>query len=176
MPGTGIPGINFASLASSGRYVLFSTDRKGLAPDDQDDRWDLFVRDLMARTTTRLRVASGGAVAAHNAYDLGISADGRYVLFLSFATNLLPGGSSGQHVYRHDRQTVQVDVGHAGADADGLSFAGSLSSDGRRAAFQSDSTNLVAVDTNSKLNIFVRDIVAGTTAIVSTGFRTGEQS
>jgi hypothetical protein len=178
-PGTGVPGISFASFAASGRFVLFSTDRDGLTPDDHNGRYDMFVRDVVAGTTTRLRVGVGGTLADDNAYDLGISSDGRYVLFLSFATNLLPGGSNEQHIYVHDRQllkTVQVDGGRGGAIANGLSYGGSLSADGRRAAFYSDSSNLVPNDSNGKLDVFVRDLTTGTTTMVSSAFRPSEQS
>ncbi|MFZ1428021.1 MAG: hypothetical protein WAS21_14755, partial [Geminicoccaceae bacterium] len=177
--GTGIPGVNWGSLAAGGRYIAFSTDRDGLTADDHDGDNDMFVRDIVAGTTVRLRVGVGGTLADSYTYELGISADGRYVLFLSAATNLLPGGSRDQHIYRHDRQrgvTVQVDGGLGGTAANGLAYGGSLSADGRRAAFYSEASNLVAVDSNGKLDVFVRDIGAGKTSIVSTGYKAGQQS
>lgn len=176
----GIPGVNSGSMTPDGRFAVFSTDRPGLVPGDTDDKYDLFIRDLVAGTTARLRPGVGGTLSQGTVgpYELGISTDGRYVMFLSGATNLLPGGSGGQHVYVHDRQervTVQVDRGRGGAQADELSYGGEISAGGGFAAFESLAGNLVASDSNGKIDVFLRDLGAGTTAIVSIGER-GQES
>lgn len=170
----GDPGINFGSMTPDGRFALFSTDRPGLVTGDTDGRYDLFVRDIAAGTTVRLRTGVGGALSEGGGgpFETAISADGRYVSFVSSATNLLPGGSSGQHVYVHDRRdgtTVQADRGRAGEQADDSSNGGEIAANDRFATFESQAGNLVVSDTNGKIDVFLRDLAAGTTAIVSVG-------
>ena len=100
-----------------------------------------------------------------------ISSDGRYVAFASTATNLVPGDTNGlSDVFVRDTvasTTRLVSVGTGGAQANGASDQPSISSDGRYVAFRSAASNLVASDTNGHTDIFVRDLVAGTTSRVS---------
>jgi Tol biopolymer transport system component len=103
------------------------------------------------------------------------SADGRYVAFESFATNLVGVGNDMNNrpdVFVHDRQTgitTRVSVDSFGAEGDNNSNFPSISSDGRYVAFQSDATNLVGVgnDTNPFSDIFVHDRQTGATTLVS---------
>jgi hypothetical protein len=101
-----------------------------------------------------------------------MSQDGRFVVFESLATNLIPGGTDGtREIYVRDRQngtTQIVSVATGGAIADGACFGPTISSDGRYVAFASNATNLDAGDTNDFRDVFVRDLQAGTTEIVST--------
>jgi Tol biopolymer transport system component len=102
---------------------------------------------------------------------------GRYVAFLSLASNLVPRDSNGrrnpllgQDVFVHDRQTGQITRISVAADqrqALGPSFDPSISADGRRVAFTSDAANLVLMDSNRVGDVFVRDRQAGTTVRVS---------
>src|SRR4029079_13004604 len=104
-----------------------------------------------------------------------INADGRWVAFVSGATNLVPGDTNGApDVFVHDRQTgttTRASVGPGGAEAIfDTSYRGgqvSISADGRRVAFESPFHNLVTGDTNGVYDVFVRDTQAGTTTRVS---------
>ncbi|HUC90125.1 MAG TPA: hypothetical protein VMR45_04960 [Patescibacteria group bacterium] len=170
-------GSKLASISANGRYVVFYAYPDTLVPNDTNGVGDTFVRDLVHHTTTRVNVASNGDQANGSSgieNPAQISADGRYVAFDSFATNLVPNDTNGrQDVFLHDRntgRTTRVSVGANGVEANANgsgSMAPALSEDGRYVAFASDSTNLVANDTNNSTDIFVRDRQHGTTTRVS---------
>jgi Periplasmic component of the Tol biopolymer transport system len=102
---------------------------------------------------------------------LSISADGRYVAFVSAATNLVSGDTNNfQDIFVHDRQTGQttrVSVASDGTQANGHSYAPSISADGRYVAFASLASNLVSGDTNGAWDVFVHDRQTGETTRVS---------
>src|SRR5205085_2668883 len=100
-----------------------------------------------------------------------ISADGRYVTFASYASNLVSGDTNGTlDVFVRDRignQTRRVSLAFDGAEANALSFWPAISADGHYVAFESAASNLVSNDTNGLIDIFVRDRVANQTTRVS---------
>jgi Tol biopolymer transport system component len=102
-----------------------------------------------------------------------ISADGRFVLFSSAASDLTTNDNNqlGVDVFLRDRAsntTVLVSANYSGTGgANGNSLAGQVSTNGRYAVFQSDSSDLLPDDTNSVSDIFVRDLQAGTNILVS---------
>ncbi len=98
-----------------------------------------------------------------------LSVDGRVLAFTSLADDLVAGDANGvaDVFVRDGSTTTRISTAIGGGDADGPSSHPSLSADGRYVAFQSDATNLVAGDTNSTTDIFVRDRFAGTTVLVS---------
>ncbi|MEV5964354.1 hypothetical protein AB0L70_21465 [Kribbella sp. NPDC051952] len=108
---------------------------------------------------------------------LGVSGHGRYVVFSSYASNLVPGDTNGQRdVFVRDLvrgQTTRVSVGDGGVQGDGESRQGSISADGRYVAFNSVASTLVPGDTNGEWDVFVRDLKAGRTTRVSVG-RSGQ--
>jgi Tol biopolymer transport system component len=113
--------------------------------------------------------ASGlSAVALDRTY---LSANGRHVAFWSSATNLVPNDTNGkQDVFVRDlvAGTIErVSVDSAGLEGDGDSTDPSISADGNLVAFQSAATDLVAGDTNARIDVFVRDRAAGTTVRAS---------
>jgi Tol biopolymer transport system component len=103
--------------------------------------------------------------------DPSISADGRYVVFQSFATGLVPGDTNKEpDIFVHDRQTgvtERVSISSSGAQANSQSNLASISGDGRYVAFSSYASNLVPNDTNYRQDIFVHDRVTGVTERVS---------
>ena len=102
-----------------------------------------------------------------------LSAHGRYVTFVSAASNLVPNDTNGvEDVFVRDRRTGRVlraSVGPGGRQADDGSVDPSISADGRLVAFTSVARNLVAGDTNGVRDVFVRDLRRGTTRRVSVG-------
>jgi Tol biopolymer transport system component len=122
-------------------------------------------------TTGRVSVDSAGAQENSSSYQSDISADGRYVAFMSFASNLVAGDTNGFYdIFVHDRvtgTTERVSVDSAGAQGNGQSLNPSISADGRYVAFHSDAINLVPGDTNPAGDIFVHDRVTGATERVS---------
>jgi Tol biopolymer transport system component len=125
----------------------------------------------MPGNTTRVSVATGGGQANSGSFDPSISADGRYVAFVSAATNLVSGDTNNfQDIFVHDRQTGQttrVSVASDGTQANGHSYAPSISADGRYVAFASLASNLVSGDTNGAWDVFVHDRQTGETTRVS---------
>jgi Tol biopolymer transport system component len=161
-------------ISPRGKLVVFSSDATDLVSKDGNGVSDVFVRDPEAGTTERVSVDSsgveGGAASVLHSSQC-ISGDGRFVVFVSSAANLVAFDSNNKSdVFLHDRRsgnTKRVSVDSAGAQANGDSDAPAISVDGRFVAFQSDATNLVAGDTNGASDVFVRDLQNGTTERVS---------
>jgi Tol biopolymer transport system component len=150
------------ALAGSGRYVAFRSLATNLVLGDTNERWDIFVHDRQTHTTERVSVASDGTQANGHSYAPSISDDGRYVVFRSAATNLVPNDTNERwDIFVHDRQThttERVSVASDGAQANGHSYAPSISDDGRVVAFESDATNLAAGDGNGATDVFVVEL------------------
>jgi Tol biopolymer transport system component len=136
--------------------------------------FDVFVRDRMLQVTRRVSVGPGGQQANNTSWQPAISADGRFVSFASYATNLVPGDTGGlADVFVRDRDaqvTQRVSVGPGGQQTNGgNSLVPVISAHGRFVAFTSFASNLVAGDTNNSPDVFVRDREAQGTQRVSVG-------
>ncbi|HEY9848816.1 MAG TPA: DUF4347 domain-containing protein [Leptolyngbyaceae cyanobacterium] len=149
------------SISADGRYVAFNSAASNLVSGDTNGASDIFVRDTLTNTTTRVSVDSMGNQANSSSFYPFISADGRYVTFRSTASNLVSGGTNGtSHIFVRDtltNTTTLVSVDSMGNQGNGFSQSASISADGRYVAFYSDATNLVSGDTNNSPDIFVRD-------------------
>ena len=126
----------------------------------------------LAPNVERVSVSSTGAQADSDSSAPSISADGRYVAFESYASNLVAGDNNGlKDVFVRDRQTgtvERVSVSGDGAESNGYGFfAPSISGDGRYVAFDSNASNLVPGDTNDATDVFVHDRQTGATERVS---------
>ena len=158
------------SISADGRYVAFHSYADNLVSGDTNLSPDVFVHDRQTGQTTRVSVASDGTQANNVSARPSISADGRYVAFISYADNLVSGDTGYVDVFVHDRQTGQttrVSVATGGGQANGNSYGPSISADGRYVAFESDATNLVSGDTNFSTDVFVHDRQTGQTTRVS---------
>ncbi len=158
------------SISADGRYVAFFSGADNLVADDTNFVRDVFVRDLVAGTTTRVSLKTGGLQATDHSEGPSISADGRYVAFESSAGDLVDGDTNAMSdVFVHDREastTTRVSIASVTGDqANGPSTGASISADGRYVAFSSGATNLGA--SNGTSNVFVRDREDGTTTLVS---------
>jgi Tol biopolymer transport system component len=162
-----------ATISADGRYVAFSSEIRDLVPGDTNRKADCFVFDRRTRKVSR--VSLGGTHAVGHGWFRGskqgnqesngavISADGRYVAFVSTAKNLVPGDTnSHDDVFLRDLRTGRtrlVSVGLHGAGANGVSGAPSLSADGQTIVFLSRATNLIAKDKNgSDYDVFRLDL------------------
>lgn len=163
------------AISADGRYVAFTSAATNLVAGDTNGAIDVFVHDRQTGQTTRVSVASDGSQANSISFFPAISADGRFVAFLSNATNLVAGDTNGAiDVFVHDRQTGQttrVSVASDGAQANGASNVHpslpGISADGRFVTFASLATNLALNDTNGHADIFVHDRQTGQTTRVS---------
>lgn len=157
-------------ISADGRFVAFTSLASNLVPDDTNDQTDVFVRDMKRRTTQLASVGRSGGSARFGAFDGGISADGRYVVFSSGARLAKTDTNHSRDVYVRDlrrgrtRLMSRNDEGDPGND---YSFGGSISADGRFVAFDSEASNLSARDTPFTTDVFVRDRLKGATRRVS---------
>jgi Tol biopolymer transport system component len=158
-------------ISADGRFVAFTSDASNIVPGDTNSNRQIFVRDTLTNTTTRVSVDSAGNQTFSDSYNPSMSADGRFVAFYSGASNLIPGDTNRRlDVFVWDRltnTTTRVSLDSAGNQADGDSHYPSISADGRFVAFQSDASNIVPGDTNKRNDIFVRDTLTNTTTRVS---------
>ena len=159
------------AISAGGRYVAFVSEASNLVPGDTNGFFDVFLRDLQTSRTMRISVDSAGAEANGRSLKVVINADGRFVAFLSDASNLVPNDTNGTFdVFLHDvssGQTSRVSVDGSGAQANGMNDYIAISADGRFVTFHSAATNLVPGDTNGSEDVFVHDRVTGNTSRVS---------
>ena len=149
-----------AAISADGRFVAFSSEATNLAKGDTNGTTDVFVRDRQKGTTRRVSVGSSGVQGNGQSFAGSFSADGRFVAFDSYATNLVSDDTNGENdVFVHDRQTRKTrraSVGSGGVQGDWGGAVAAFSPDGRLIAFTSYSTNLVPGDTNGENDVFVR--------------------
>jgi len=165
-----------SSISADGRYVAFTSNADNLVQDE----CDVFVHDRQTGETSRVSVGSTGQQGDGDSRWPSISADGRYVAFMSTARNF--GWWKPQYgrwdVFVHDRQTGQTDLVSVdniiGWPGNSGSFNPGISADGRYVAFCSAASDLVEDDTNGKCDIFVRDCQTEQTILVSVS-STGQQ-
>lgn len=160
------------SISGDGRFVAFESDASNLVPNDTNASTDIFVKDRQTGEVTRVSVDSAGLQADQGSGGAAISSDGRFVAFVSDATNLVANDTNGAtDVFVRDRQlgtTLRVSVSSSGEQANAFSdFPLAISSEGRYVVFNSDATNLVANDTNGVTDVFLRDTQTGVTERVS---------
>jgi len=130
----------------------------------------------LAQSTTRVSVSSNGLQGDDVSTTAYVSDDGRYIVFMTNANDLVPGGNSGQlQVYVHDRQTGITELvsatpgGAPGNNQSSISNRVSVASAHMsKIVFGSFSNDLVPGDTNNSADVFVRDRLSGVTTRVST--------
>lgn len=158
-------------VSGDGRFLAFASSATNLVSGDTNNQQDIFVRDLHHGITTRVSVGPGGAQANGFSSRPAISADGRFVAFSSYASNLVAGDTSTfEDIFVHDRRsgvTTRASLTSTGASPTGNCQDPSISDDGRYVVFRSDASNLVPNDTNATWDTFLRDRVAGTTTRIS---------
>jgi Tol biopolymer transport system component len=160
------------SISGDGRYVAFTSGARNFAPGSDYGGANVFVRDRLTGSTELVSANTSGTTDNSSGGSPAISRDGRYVAFVSGASNLVANDNNGQpDVFVRDRVlgvTERVSVDSSGTEANGYSHTmATISGDGSFVAFESDATNLVAGDTNGTRDIFLRTRQAGTTERVS---------
>jgi hypothetical protein len=160
-----------SDVSADGRMVAFHSEAFNLVPGDANGRQDVFVRDRVTGQTTLVSVGLHGGPGDWSSSNPVISDDGRFVAFVSQATNLVAGDTNDSFdVFVRDLAagvTTRVSVTSDGAEANAGSLSPALSGNGRFVAFDSNATNLTAGDSNGNGDIFVHDRETGETARVS---------
>jgi Tol biopolymer transport system component len=169
-------------VTPDGRYVVFASTANNLALTGGGTpiltrtlgNLNVYLRDRTNQTTTLVSVNLAGTGGGNgDSIPRGVSTNGQYVLFDSAASNLIPNiVTSRGDVFVRDvvhGVTTLVSVATNGAPGNFISSNSVMTPDGRYVAFSSMATNLVLGDTNEIPDIFVRDLVAGKTTLVSVG-------
>lgn len=172
-------------LSADGRFVAFMSDAFNLlgAGNDSNGSTDIFLRDRLTQTTTRVSLADGGGqIQSGGAFatdGIGLSADARFVAFETPSPNVLGPGidtNGASDAFVHDRTTriterVDVGPGAAQADVSPFFFNLSLSADGRYVTYATPATTQLgsAADTNGLRDVFVHDRLTGSVERVSVG-------
>ena len=167
----------FPALSGDGRFVAFASYATNLVPGT-NFRCDVYVHDRSTGITERVSVDSTGGQGDGNSYEPSLSADGRYVAFESWASNLVAGDTNKVgDVFVHDRSTgttERVSVHSSGAQAWAACNSPTISGDGSVVAFLSGANGLVTGDTNHRYDVFVHDRATGITERVSVDSAGGE--
>jgi Tol biopolymer transport system component len=162
----------YPSITADGRLVAFESLAWNLVPEDVNGASDIFVRDLVAGTTTLVSTNELGVQGDKESNTPAVSADGGFVAFDSSATNLVAGDGNGAgDIFVKNLTDGSVQLASLAWDeeqSNNSSRAASVSNDGNRVAFMSAASNLTSrFDSNGADDVFVRDLAAGTTALVS---------
>ncbi|HEY7072543.1 MAG TPA: Calx-beta domain-containing protein [Acidimicrobiales bacterium] len=174
-PGDALARLTRPVLSADGRFVAYELHE----PSPTGPVGHVVLWDAATGTHERVDVAADGTLGNGHADWPSISADGRFVAFTSYATNLVPGDTNGlPDVFVHDTvsgTTTRVSIAGDGTQGDSPSGGGdqvngnaiAISPDGTRVAFASLAGNLVPGDTDEDVDVFVRDVAAGTTTLAS---------
>jgi archaellum component FlaF (FlaF/FlaG flagellin family) len=159
-------------ISADGRHIAFYSNATNLVPGDTNAGTDVFVHDRRTGAISRVSVSSTRAQAnGYGSYFPAISANGRYVTFLSVATNLVPGDTNETlDIFVRDRwrnTTSRVSLATTGAETNDSSWDPSISGNGRYVTFTSYATTLVPRDTNELVDLFIRDRWTNTTSRVN---------
>ena len=159
-----------ASISADGRFVAFQSVATNLDTRASDNLPDIFVKDTRTGEVTLVSVGLDGGQSDSFSVAPSISADGRFVAFQSFATNLAEGDTPFTvDVFVADLRTGEitlVSTPAGGTPAESASLAPAISRNGRIVAFQSIEA-LVPVDTNGQFDVYAKDMQTGELTLVS---------
>lgn len=159
------------SLSADARRVAFASRATNLIPfDGNANVSDVFVYDQGTSAVELVSAGPNGQPADGSSYQPVMSGDGAHVVFTSRASNLVPddrNGESDVFVLGPEGGVVRVSVDDDGREGSGPSYEPDISDDGRYVVFTSNANDLVQTDSNGQADVFVRDLVAGTTRLVS---------
>jgi uncharacterized repeat protein (TIGR01451 family) len=158
-----------------GRYIVYVADATNLVAGDTNGQRDVFLYDSVTQQTELISKPVSGGQSNGLSSRAVISADGRYIAFHSFATNLVPGDTNGQaDIFVYDRLSGQLEIVSQSSSevlSNGESKEPGICGNGRYVIFTSEATNLVSIPHNGQRQVYVRDRQLGETylATVNTG-------
>lgn len=169
-------------ISDNGRYIVYMADADNL--DSEDDSWcftneirwsciNIFVYDRETEKTRWITRGLNGEYPNETSLVPTISADGRYIVYMSRAGNLVEGDTNNaQDIFLYDQKTQQttlISMATDGTKGNNFSTRPVISADGQFVAYTSFSDNLVPNDTNQTGDVFVYTIATGETTRVSVG-------
>lgn len=173
-----------AIVSDDGRWIVFHSDASNLVPDDTNGERDIFVYDRSTDSLKLVSVSESGEQGDGPSGNPHMSADGRYIVFNSMASNFseIPHPNTLQ-VYRLDRDAngtgtfdetggtalELVSLNDQGEPANQEARFSAVSNDGQLVAFASRASNLVPGVTNDAIDIYLRDVAGETTSRESVG-------
>lgn len=165
-----VASVRARSESQDGRWVFFDSLASNLGPPGADSVREVFVRDRSLQQTFPAFELPGGAQPNGDSFLRDVSADGRFVLFGSCASNLVAGDSNGScDLFLADRSTgsfERVNVSSSGqqADEDFVGTRAQVTDDGRYVVFESFASNLAPIALG-RPQVYIRDRVAATTSL-----------
>jgi len=164
-------GSSVSAISDDGRYITYYSDATNLVSGDTNGQRDVFVYDAITHQTTRVNLSNTGEQADGLSNYATISGNGRFVSYVSYATNLVPNDTNNvRDVFLYDsltKETSRISVSSNGEQANEYSSSPAISEDGRYIAYHSLATNLVSDDTNNTTDIFLYDNFTKKTTRVS---------
>ncbi len=160
------------TFSPNGKQVYFTSYASNLVVGDTNGAADVFVKDLTSGDISLAITASDGSPSNSASYSFVFSPNGSKVAFVSYASNLVAGDTNGaSDVFVKDLTSgvlTRVSTGVGGIQSNGDSVGHVFSPDGGKIAFISNASNLVAGDTNSVSDIFIKNLTSGAITRVST--------
>ncbi|HTY88616.1 MAG TPA: hypothetical protein VMB80_14205 [Candidatus Acidoferrum sp.] len=173
--GGGNGNSTLGQASTNGQFVVFQSDASNLAPNDTNGVTDIFIRDLMAGTTALVSVSTNGGQANGASTDPVMTPDGRFVAFISSASNLVPNDTNGipdvfvRNLVAGTNYLVSIGARPPLSSTNPIVATPVITPDGRYVAFFSSATGLVStVPVTSPGEVYVRDCVGNATTWVST--------
>lgn len=154
-------------ISADGRFIVFDSYATNLLPEDSDAIDDVYLLDRQTGELELISVNSDEMKGNGTSDRPAVSDDGNYVVFASSSTNLVAGRTGGIYLRNRLAGTTEfISVTTTGGQASSATDT-AISGNGMFVAFRSFSSNLVDGDTNGKTDIFLRDVMAGTTERIS---------
>ncbi|MBA3532293.1 MAG: PD40 domain-containing protein [Ardenticatenales bacterium] len=158
---------NNPHISPDGRYVVFESSASNLVPNDTNSRQDVFLRDTVAGTTELISFNATNTGGGNNdSSDARVTPDGRHVVFISFASNIVDGDTtlcgtfSCGDAFVRDRETNTTDrvslTNTGGQPASTVSHP-DISADGRYVVYSTSANNIVTNDNNTSPDVFLYD-------------------
>ena len=154
-----VDGMSLARVSSDGRFVAFTTVASNAIADDQNGFSDVFYRNRSTGEIRKISIGANGEATDNHSSLNDMTPDGRYLVFSSNSTNIVPSGTRGAaQVYRHDTQTGEtllVSQNSAGQAGNGPGVDAQISADGNTIVYRSFANNIIEGDTNGIADVVI---------------------
>ena len=168
-------GSDLLDMTPDARFIVFISHAQDLTsiPDGNNLGRDIFVRDMVTNVTKLVSVNLAGSASGNGtSLEAKISADGRYVVFTSEASNLIENDTATRDVFIRDLQTnitKRVSTNATGTTGgNGESGGGIIDKGGRFVVFGTRATDLSTLpDTNNLAEVFIYDIQADSKKLIT---------